>query len=178
MLDPLVWDAIITDNTANNNIRTFETNAMKRASYDNLKAHPLFSGSPILWNGILMRKMTTGIRLNASSSTNVVLVANRSTAVETAQVVNAGLGAGFQVARSLFLGAQAIACASGANQTSEETYSLLENRTNFQRNLEFAGEIIGAEQKLRWTLPNFNGDQEPTDFGVLVLDSAIRRRVS
>jgi hypothetical protein len=178
MIDPLVWDTLITDNTANNNIRTFEVAAMKRAEYGNLKAHPLFSGSPILWNGILMRKMSTGIRMNSSGSTNVVLVANRLTATESAQTINAALGAGFQVARSLFLGAQALGCASGANQTSEETYTLLENRTNFQRNLEFAGEIIGAEQKLRFTLPNFNGDLEPTDFGVLVIDSVVKKRSS
>lgn len=177
LIDPLVWDTLITDNTSNNNIRTFETNAMKRASYGSLREHPLFSGSPILWNNILMRKMTTGIRFNASTSYQYVAVADRLTATETAGTV-AAIGAGFQVARSLFLGAQALGIASGANQTSEETYSLLENRTNFGRNLEFAGEIIGSEQKLRWTLPNFQGDLEPTDFGVLVIDSIVKKRVS
>jgi hypothetical protein len=30
------------------------------------------------------------------------------------------------------------------------------------------GEIVGAEQKLRWSLPNDAGDLEPTDFGVAV----------
>jgi hypothetical protein len=74
------------------------------------------------------------------------------------------------------LGAQALALASGGNSSSEETYSLLENRTNFGRNLEMAGEVVGAEQKLRWTLPNQNGDMEPTDFGVIVIDSAVKKR--
>jgi hypothetical protein len=167
---------LITDTTASNNIRTFETNAMKRANYGNLKAHPLFSGSPILWNGILMRPMTTGIRLNNGDTTNIVTAANRLTATETSVTV-ASLSTTHQVARSLFLGAQALAFASGANGATEETYSLLENRTNFGRNLEFAGEIIGAEQKLRFTLPNSNMDQEPTDFGVAVIDSVVRKRV-
>jgi hypothetical protein len=175
-MDPLVWDAIITDTTASNNIRTFETNAMKRANYGNLKAHPLFSGSPILWNGILMRPMTTGIRLNASDTTNVVTLANRLTATETSATVSAALSTTHQMARSLFLGAQAIAFASGANAASEESYTLLENRTNFGRNLEFAGEIIGSEQKLRFSLPNSSGDLEPTDFGVAVIDSVVRKR--
>ena len=177
-IDELVWDGLITDTTAGNNIRTFETNAMKRASYGDLKAHPLFSGSPILWNGILMRKMTTAIRFSASAAFNYVAVANRLTATETAGAVSAALSTTHLMARSLFLGAQALGMASGANQTSEETYSLLENRTNFGRNLEFAGEIIGAEQKLRWNLPNSSGDLEPTDFGVLVIDSVVRKRAS
>lgn len=177
-IDELVWDGLITDTTAGNNIRTFETNAMKRASYGDLKAHPLFSGSPILWNGILMRKMTTAIRFSASAAYQYVAVANRLTATETAGAVSASLSTTHLMARSLFLGAQALGMASGANQTSEETYSLLENRTNFGRNLEFAGEIIGSEQKLRWNLPNAAGDNEPTDFGVLVIDSVVRKRAS
>ena len=65
---------------------------------------------------------------------------------------------------------------SGGNQTSEETYSLLEARTNFERNLELAGEIMGVEEKLRWSLPNADGDLEPTDFGVAVLHSVVRKR--
>jgi hypothetical protein len=47
---------------------------------------------------------------------------------------------------------------------------------NFGRNLELAGEIIGSEQKLRWSMPNSSGDLEPTDFGVAVIDSVVRRR--
>jgi len=174
-MDPLVWDALITDTTASNNIRTFETNAMKRASYGNLKAHPLFSGSCILWNGILMRPMTTGIRFNNGDTTKIVTVANRLAATET-DVTISNVSTTHQVARSLFVGAQALGMASGANQTSEETYSLLENRTNFGRNLEFAGEIIGSEQKLRFSLPNSDGNDEATDFGVAVIDSVVRKR--
>lgn len=178
LIDELVWDALITDTTAGNNIRTFETNAMKRAQYGDLKAHPLFSGSPILWNGILLRKMTSAIRMNASDPYQYVAVANRLTATETTGAVSASLSTTHQLARSIFLGAQALGMASGANKVSDETYSLLENTTNFGRNLEFAGEIMGAEQKLRWSLPNSNGDNEPTDFGVLVIDSVVRKRVS
>lgn len=176
LADPLVWDAIITDNTASNNIRTFQTNALDRASYGNMGKHPLFAGKPLLWNGILVRKMSYGIRFSASALVPHVTVGNKLTATETNVTVAAGLSTTHQVARSVFLGAQALALASGGNQTSEETYSLLENTTNFGRNLELAGEIIGAEQKLRWSLPNSAGDLEPTDFGVLVIDSVIKKR--
>jgi len=175
-VDELGWDSLFTDTTSGNNIRTFETNAMKRAEYGNLKAHPLFSGSPILWNGILVRKMQFGIRFNASNAVPHITSANKLTATETNVTVAAGLSTTHQVSRSIFLGAQALAIASGANRTSEETYSLLENYTNFGRNLELAGEVMGAEQKLRWSLPNSAGDNEPTDFGVAVIDSVVKRR--
>ena len=176
LLDELAWNDFITDTTASNNIRTFQQNAIQRASYGNLRAHPLFSGEVLMWRGILFRKVGTSIRFNASDSYNYVAVANRLAGTETAGTVAAGLSTTHQESRLVFLGAQALGCASGANQTSEETYSLLENRTNFQRNLEFAGEIIGAEQKLRWSLPNENGDLEATDFGVAVIDVAVRKR--
>jgi hypothetical protein len=80
------------------------------------------------------------------------------------------------VSRAIFLGAQALAMVSGGNASSEEPYSLLEKYTNFGRNLELAGELMGTEDKLRWSLPNSNGDLEPTDFGVLVIDSVTRIR--
>jgi hypothetical protein len=176
LVDPLVWDSIITDTTSGNNIRTFETNAMKRAEYGNLRAHPLFSGSPILWNGVLVRKMQHGIRFGASELVPHITAGNKLTATETNVTIAAAMSTTHQVARSIFLSAQALAIASGANQSSEETYSLLENRTNFERNLEMAGEIMGAEQKLRWALPNAAGELEPTDFGVAVIDSVVKKR--
>lgn len=175
-VDPLVWDTIVTDTTSGNNIRTFETNAMKRAEYGDLRKHPLFSGSPILWNGILLRKMQYGIRFNASDSIKYVAVADRLTGNETTGTVASGLSTTHQLARSVFLGAQALAMVSGGNQTSGEMYSMLENRTNFGRNLELAGEIMGVEEKLRWSLPNADGDLEATDFGVAVIDSVVKKR--
>jgi hypothetical protein len=176
LVDPLVWDSIITDTTAGNNIRTFETNAVQRAKYGDLSRHPLFSGSPILWNGVLVRKMQYAIRHDASDLVAHVTAANRLAGTETNVTVAAGLSTTHQVARSIFLSAQALAVVSGANQTSEETYSLLENRTNFERNLELAGEIMGTEDKLRWALPNADGDLEVTDFGVAVIDSVVKKR--
>ncbi|OGA97133.1 MAG: hypothetical protein A3E79_00195 [Burkholderiales bacterium RIFCSPHIGHO2_12_FULL_61_11] len=176
LVDPLVWDSIITDTTASNNIRTFETNAVQRAKYGSLNMHPLFAGTPILWNGILVRKMQYAIRHDASDSVAHVTAANRLAGTETNVTVAAGLSTTHQMARSIFLGAQALALVSGANRTSEETYSLLENWTNFERNLELAGEIMGTEDKLRWSLPNADGDLEATDFGVAVIDSVVLKR--
>jgi hypothetical protein len=174
--DPLVWDALVTETTTGYNIRTFEQNAMKRASYDGLSKHPLFSGNPLMWNGVLIRKMQFGIRFSAGSAVAHVTAANKLAGTETNVTVAAGLSTTHMVARSIFLGAQALALVSGGNEESEETYSLLEERTNFGRNLELAGELMGTEDKLRWQLPNSNGDLEATDFGVAVIDSVVRKR--
>lgn len=175
-VDPLVWDTVITDTTAGNNIRTFETNAIQRSKYGELSRHPLFAGSPILWNGILMRKMQYAIRHDAGDSVAHVTAANRLPGTETNVTVAAGLSTTHQMARSVFLSAQALAVVSGGNQTTEESYSLLETKTNFGRNLELAGEIMGVEDKLRWPLPNADGNLEMTDFGVGVIDSVVRKR--
>lgn len=185
-VDPLVWDTIITDNTSNNNIRTFQTNALERASYGSIGRHPLFAGRPLLWNGVLVRKMGYGIRWNftgaaATAATGLcphITAANKLTATETQAQLGAASNSTHQIARSIFLGAQALGLASGGNQTSEETYSLLEAWTNFHRNLELAGEIVGSEQKLRFKLPNAAGDLEPTDFGALVIDAVVKKRVA
>lgn len=175
-VDPLVWDAIETDTTATGNLRKYKADAMERAKYGNLSRHPLFSGSPILWNGVLIRKMQYGVRHDAGDAVAHVTAANRLSGAETNVTVAAGLSTTHQIARSIFMGAQALAICSGANQSSEETYSLLENRTNFERNLELAGEIMGTEDKLRWALPNADGELEVTDFGVAVIDSVVRKR--
>lgn len=176
LVDPLVWDQLMTETTTNYNLRHFETNAMKRANYGDLKAHPLFAGTPIMWNGVLVRKMQFAIRHNASDAIRHVTAANKLAGTETNVTLAAGLSTTHQMARSIFLGAQALALCSGANKDSEESYTLLENRTNFNRNLELAGEIMGVEEKLRWSLPNADGDLEVTDFGVAVIDCAVKKR--
>lgn len=174
LLDHLTWNTIITDTTAGNNIRTWQANAMERASYGNLRAHPLFSGSPWLWNGVLVRKMGDfGVRFLGGTTTKHITSANRYTATETDVTLPAL--SGYQVNRSLLLGAQALAMCAGINTQSEVPYSMLENTTNFGRNLEMAGEIMGAEDKLRFSLPDGLGNYEPTDIGVIAIDSVTKR---
>lgn len=175
-VDPLVYDGLLTDNTSGYNIRDFQKNGMERASYDNVRAHPLFAGTPIFWNGILVKKMSHAIRFNPNTAVAHVTSANRLTATET-NVTIANFATTHQVARSLFLSAQALGQCLGVNRSSDVPYSLLENTYNFGRNKEMAGEMIGGEAKLRFDLYNENGDLEPTDFGVLVLDSIVRKVV-
>lgn len=172
---PLVYDSLITE-TGATGIRNYQTNAMQRAAAGKLGDHALFAPGAVLWNGILVKKMSYAIRFDASDVIPHVTSANRLAATETNVTVAAGLSTTHQVSRSLFLSAQAIASVSGGNRTSEESYSLLENTTNFDRNLELAGEIMGVEEKLRFALPNQDGDNEVTDFGVAVIDSVVRKR--
>lgn len=176
LLDNLAWLQLLADTTANNNIRTWQANALKRAEYGNLRAHPLFGGEAFLWNGILCRRMGDfGIRFAASEAVPHITAGNRYTATETNVTVAAALSTTHQVCRSLLLGGQALALAAGVNKGSDLPYSLLENTTNFGRNLEMAGELMCAEQKLRFSLPDGAGNFEPTDIGVIVVDSVCKK---
>lgn len=173
-LDPLVYDSLLRDTTAGYNIREFQQNALARANYGNLRSHPLFAGSPIFWNGILVRKMGFAIRMNPNTPTQIVTAANRLTGAESAQTI-ANFAATHQVARSIFMAGQALAQVLGKNPTSGVPYSLLENKYNYGRSTEMAGEVIGGESKLRFRMTNEAGEAEATDFGVLVIDSTVKK---
>ena len=175
MVCPLVWDSLMMDTTAQNNIRNYQAAALKRAGYNGIREHPLFAGDPFLWRGILVKKMDYGIRFDASATTKIVTAANRLTATESDVTVNSALSTTNMVSRSVLLASQGIAKILGANKDSGMPYSILENRTNYGRNLELAGEMIGGEGKIRFSLPNANKEQEPTDFGCLVLDSVVKK---
>lgn len=172
LVDNLVWDKLITDRSSSNTIREWQARAIERARYGNLQMHPLFAAQPFLWNGVLVRKMGDfAIRFLGGTNQQIVTQANRYTATESA--VTLPTLTGYQVARSVFLGSQALAMAAGSNQTTGVPYSMLENTTNFGRNLEMAGEVIGAEAKVRFSLPDGAGNNEPTDIGALVIDSVV-----
>lgn len=153
--------------------RTFLQNAWNRKSYGS--KHPLFSGEPGMWRGILVRVLDRqSIRFLASESTNIITAANRYTATETAQTVNAGLAAGFAVERAILMGGQAVADVYGRNQSSDYYFSWLENKYNFERNTEVAGEAMCGMSKLRFKFLDANGNSEPTDLGAMVVDTAVK----
>lgn len=176
LLDNLVWSALMRDTTAGNNLRQWQADALRRAEYGNVRAHPLFAPGSFMWNGLLVRRMGDfGVRFYASDTPKHITSGNRYTATETNVTVAAGLSTTHQVARNLVLGAQALAMCEGVNTGSGVPYSLLENQTNFGRNFEMAGEIMGAFDKLRFSLPDGAGNLEPTDIGVMVVDSVVSR---
>ena len=163
------WAQIGTSST----YRTALQNAWARKSYGS--KHPLFSGEPILWNGILVRKLPKYcIRFLPSDTAKVITSANRYTATESDQTVNASLTSGYGVDRAILVGAQALGYVYGANSQSGTGFAWLERKYNFERNLEVAGESMGGMAKLRFKFDDGSGNKEPTDNGVFVFDSAVK----
>jgi hypothetical protein len=165
------WDAVLT-NTSNLVWRTFLQNAWTRASYGS--KHPLFTGETGMWRNILVKKIDRAIRMPASHVCKGVLVANRYTGSESDVTVAAGLSTTHAADRCLLLGAQAMAHVYGRNQSSETYASWLERPYNFERNLEIAGEVMHGKAKLQFAYPAANGNTEPTDHGVIVIDTAVK----
>lgn len=173
-LTPRQWNQLKTNaGGSSNNWRTFLQNAWNRKSYGS--KHPLFSGEPGMWNGILVRVLPRHVvRFAIGETTKVVTAANRYTATETDQAVNGSLTAGYGVERALLLGAQALGNVYGRNQASDYYVSWHERKYNFNRSLEVAGDCMGGMAKLRFNFTDGNGNNEPTDNGVLVIDSAVK----
>jgi hypothetical protein len=166
------YASLVQDATANNSIRAFQANAWQRAQHGS--KHPLFMGEVGMWNGILVKRIDRAVRFVASDSTQIVTVANRYTATESAQVVNAGLTAGFAVDRSVVLGAQAIGHVYGKSSNGASSFNYGEHWYNFERNLEILVEAMCGYAKIRFAIPDGAGQNEPTDHGIIVVDSAAK----
>lgn len=173
-LTPRQWNQLKTNASgAINNWRTMLQNAWARKTYGT--KHPLFSGEPGMWNGILIRQMPRwSVRHMPGDSTNIITAANQYTATESAQVVNGALTAGFAVDRALLVGAQALADVYGKNAASGYYFSWHERPYNFERALEVAGDAMGGMSKLRFKLKDQLGNSVPTDNGVIVIDSSVK----
>ena len=161
----------VESNTSGLVWRTFLQNAWNRASHGS--KHPLFKGEAGMWNNILVKPVSRAIRFLPGENAKVILVANRYTATESDQTVNAGLGAGKAVDRCLLLGAQALANVYGRNQGSDYYFAWHEREYNFGNNLEVAGRMMGGKTKVRFSIPDGLGNNEPTDFGVFAVDVAV-----
>lgn len=153
-------------------LRTFQQNAWNRASYGS--KHPLFKGEVGMWNGILVKKMTRSIRFNPGDSTQIITSANAASATESAQTVNAGLGAGYAVDRGLLLGAQALAVVYGKHHKSGFYFNWNEKLLDHDNQLEVAAAAMAGFKKTRFSIPDSTGTAIPTDHGVIVVDSAVK----
>ena len=170
LASPRQYQSLLT-NTSGAVLRTFHQNAWTRASYGS--KHPLFRGEVGIWNGILVKKQSRSIRFNPGDSAQIITSANKLTATESAQTVNAGLGAGKAVDRGILLGAQALVNIYGRNQGSDYYYALHERLYNFDRNYEAAADSMNGKAKVRFSIPDGAGNNEPTDLNVLILDTAV-----
>ena len=169
MMPPASYNSLITDATSGNNLRAFQAAVEQRQKYAPNSA--VFKGECGIWRGILVKKMDHTIFFNASAAVPHVTAANRLTATETNVTVAAGLSTTHQAERSILLGAQALARCEGSSNSGVQA-SIIENTYNAGRNYEYFAEFMGGEAKFRFTMPNENGDPEPTDYGVMVLDAA------
>jgi hypothetical protein len=180
MLDPQAFNQLLTDQTAGYNIRNWQAAAMERARLSGANMHPLFRGEIYMWNSILIRKMEHSVYFNPGDSTQIITAANRYTGsntsqpTESAQVVNAGLTAGYRVTRSMLLGAQAFAVALGQNDATGIQAAFKERDFDYGSKYEAMGEWMGGEAKLRFRFQDENGNTEATDNGVLVIDAAAK----
>lgn len=173
-LDPVAYQALLTDTTAGYNIRAWQAAAMERAGLMGLKKHPLFMGDVVMWNRIVIRPMEHSIYFNPSATAKIITSANRYTATETNQTVNAALASTHRVSRGVLMGAQAFAVLMGNNTSSGMTASFKERVYDYESKHEAMGEWMGGEAKLRFSFRDADGNLEPTDHGVLVIDAAVR----
>lgn len=155
------------------NYRSALQAAWARKSYGS--KHPLFSGEPILWNGILVRKLPKfSVRFAKGESVKYITSGNRYSATESSVTVNSNLTSGYAVDRALLVGAQALGYVYGAKSESGVGFAWLERTYNFERHLEVGGESMGGMGKLRFKFDDGAGNLEPTDNGVFVIDSAVK----
>lgn len=172
-----MWVFIATPNQysillTEGSLRAFQQNAVNRAAYMDAR-HPLFAGEVGMWNGILVIKNERAIRFLPGETTKIVTAGNASTATETDGTVNAALTAGYAVERGLLLGAQALGVAYGKTKVSGMQYGWKEHWYNFESNLEVMGEKVCGKSKIRFSVDDGTGAKVPTDFGVIVVDSAV-----
>lgn len=166
-LSPGSYNDLITDLTSGNNLRAFQSAVEQRQKW--AKDSSVFKGEAGIWRGILVKKMEHSIMFNAGASVQYISAANRLTETESTATV-AAIGAGFQVERAVLMGAQALARAEGASNSGVQA-AIIENTYNAGRNYEYLGEFMGGEAKFRFKFPNENGDNEPTDNGLYVIDA-------
>lgn len=172
-----MWVFIATPNQysillTEGSLRAFQQNAVNRSAYMDSR-HPLFAGEVGMWNGILVIKNERAIRFLPGETTKIVTAGNASTATETDGTVNAALTAGYAVERGLLLGAQALGVAYGKTKVSGMQYGWKEHWYNFESNLEVMGEKVCGKSKIRFSVDDGTGAKVPTDFGVIVVDSAV-----
>jgi N4-gp56 family major capsid protein len=146
----------IQSSTTDQNWRTFLSNAWQRAQ--GWKTHPLFLGSPGMWNGILIKKTRRAIRFPQGSIVKEV----------DADGVVQEVEAGTDVDRAVLMGAQALGIVHGKHQRSGYHYNWHEEETDHGNTIEFSVSTMGGKRKLRFK----SSDGEVTDHGVMVIDSA------
>lgn len=151
------------------NFRTFQANAIARSQQ--AKGNPLFMGEAGLWNGILIVKMPKPIRFFAGNPINWCASAI-SEAETSTDLVPAAFGTTFAVDRALLLGGQACAEAFGKNSQTGNPFFWSEKELDHGDKLEVLIGMIAGKSKVRFLI-NHGTEKQPTDFGVIAIDTAV-----
>jgi len=154
------------------NFRTLQANAMARASQ--AKQNPLFMGEAGLWNGILIVKMPKPIRFRAGDAYKYCADAMSET--ETGILIPSSFGTTHAVDRALLLGGQALAEAYGKARQTGNPYFWSEKELDHGDKLEVLVGMIAGCSKIRFDIEHGDGAQ-PTDFGVMAIDTAVQLAV-
>jgi len=151
------------------NFRQLQASAMARAQQ--AKNNPLFVGDAGLWANVLLVKMPKPIRFYAG---NVLRwCASLTDETETAtDVVPASFGTAFAVDRAILLGGQALAEAWGKNSRSGNPFFWSEKELDHGDKLEVLIGSVGGKSKVRFDV-NYGDSYQPTDNGVIAIDTAV-----
>jgi hypothetical protein len=148
---------------AEGQVRAFQQNAINRANFG--AKHPLFMGEVGMWNGQLTRKLQ---RFVSFGNGDTVSVTKADGTIQSVTV--SGLPNGHRLYRCLLLGAQALGIGYGKDSASGTHYSWSEVLLDHGRKPEFACYGIEGKKKVRFSVPDVNGNKVVTDFGVVVID--------
>lgn len=129
--------------------------------------HPLFMGSPGMWNGILVKKMSRAIRFSGGDIFDAVLSATDTPVSETVVTIT-----GQSTDRAVLYGAQALAEVYGRHGRSGYYANWHEELTDHGNTLETSIAFMGGKAKVRFTIPSGTGGADKlTDHGCYVFDS-------
>lgn len=151
------------------NFRVLQSNAMARSSQAG--NNPIFTGDAGLWNGILVVKMPKPIRFTAGAS--YAYCASLTSETETTVTIPSSFSTTHAVDRALLLGGQALAEAWG-NSESGAPFFWSEEKLDHGNQLEICVGNIGGMSKVRFTVDYGDGGMQPTDYGVIAIDTAVR----
>lgn len=156
---------------ATGNFRTFQANALARAS--TMGNHPLFMGDAALWNGILLVKMPKPIRFYAGDSIAYCGSYTAETETTSDVVPAAFASSGHAVDRALLLGGQALAEAWGKHPKSGNPFFWSEKELDHDDKLELLVGQINGRSKVRF-LVDFGDEKQYTDHGVIAIDTVVK----
>ena len=149
--------------------RQLQASAIARASQAN--QHPLFLGEAGLWNGFIIVKMPKPIRFYAGDT--IKYCADKFSETESGVIVPESFGTNFAVDRSIILGGQAVAEAFASSRHTSIPFFWKEEKRDFDDKVELMIGAVRGVSKIRFGVDAGEGQLEPTDYGVTVVDTAV-----